>query len=110
MAAAAISAALISGSRRLADIVPHRERAQADLVVGVRLAEMAPVVPHDVPIDALLFDVIDQQRLREVLAVERRLGRSFRGPGRAPRSKSGAGWRAACRSRSPSCRTPAITA
>src|SRR5271166_6957816 len=31
------------------DIIPHRERAQADLVVGVRFAEMAPVVPRDVP-------------------------------------------------------------
>jgi len=54
------------GVAKTLDVVPHRERAQADLTPGVRLAEMTSVVPHDVPVDAVLFDVIDQQRLRRM--------------------------------------------
>ena len=54
------------------DVAPNRQRAQTDLMVGMRLAEMAPVVPCDVPVGdrlGIFPHEGDQQRLGEIIAV-----------------------------------------
>ena len=53
------------------EVVAHRKGAEPDLKPGVGLAEVTAVVPDDVPVDARLLDVVDEQRLAEIMAVER---------------------------------------
>ena len=58
------------------DVAPDRQRAETDLLAGVRLAEMAAVVPGDVPVGGRIraaAHIFGQQRLGEVLRVDRRL-------------------------------------
>jgi hypothetical protein len=60
----------LRGSHR-AEIIAHLQGAEADLQVGVRLLDVPARVEHHVPGDAVLFDVVREQHLREVLAHER---------------------------------------
>ena len=47
-------------------IIADLDRPAANSAIGVRLLEMTARVVDDIPIDAVLFDVIGQQGLREV--------------------------------------------
>ena len=55
------------------DVVPHRQRAEADHPSSVRLGEMPPVVPRDVPVRRLRrvgVHEVGQQGLGEILGVD----------------------------------------
>ena len=51
-------------------IIADFDRPAADAPIGVRLLEMTARVVDDVPIDAVLFDVVGQQGLREISVVQ----------------------------------------
>ena len=53
--------------RYLILVSPHPESTEPDLVVSVRLTEMAAVVKHYIPVDAMLLDVVGQQCLSKIL-------------------------------------------
>ena len=55
---------------RRVQIIADLDRPAADAPVGVRLLEMPARVIDDVPIDAVLLDVIGQQGLREISVLQ----------------------------------------
>ena len=62
--------ATMSGSFTAVQIIADLDRPAADAPVGVRLLEMPARVVDDVPVDAVLLDVVGQQGLREISVVQ----------------------------------------
>ena len=102
--APAKSAGTMSGSSTALQIVADLDRPAADAPVGVRLLEMPARVIDDIPVDAVLLDVVGQQGLREISVLKLLVVGQRHDLGARLVDRFAAPSPARCRRRSPPCR------